>query len=252
MVVPPLSNRLSTEDINFLAYATTVPTLGHGPGVKLHIRDDEQEEQDMKPSRFSKRTAKDRAMERAPVIPRKLRRYVNDQQLEVTAETMNALPTTRADLRSLFERRAHTVFSTLSQDKQAAHAWAPYIDENLDTGGNTSAAAVVGTEYQHEQGEKIGLDKIDRKIRQVIKSRGAFIKPLIQQVEESVCTLEKGESIVLHLPHSLSRMVAHGVAQYHSLTHCSSGYGSNRVLVIKRQQHHGGTPTSGRLVDALA
>lgn len=254
MVVPPLSNRLTNEDINFLASASIVPTLGHGPGQKLIIRDDDDDDQstkrNAKPSRFSKRTAKDRALERAPVVPRKLRRYVNDERLAVTAESLNALPTTRADLKSLFERQAHTIFSTLSEDSEAAHAWAPYVDENLDgTIQYMQQKAEVGTRGGEK--EKEGLDKIDRKIRHVLKERGDGIKPLVRQVEDTVCTLEKGESIVLHLPHSLSRMIAHGVAQFHSLAHRSTGYGSNRVLVIKRHNHHA-VQNATRLVDVLA
>lgn len=233
--------RLSPNDINALA-APHAPTLALPSTRHLQKLEDE-----LPPPRPSRRTAAHRAAERAPIVSRRMRRFVNDAALHVAAESIDALPSSRADLRLLFERQTHTTFTTLLEDPEAAHAWNSFIelDENVQRSLLASYTDPKSAVVHHD-----GLHKVDRKIRHLFKTRLDVVRPLVKQVEETIVDLEIGETVVLRLQDALSRMVAHGVAQFHSLAHQSLGIGHNRVLVICGTGHaHQG---NSRLVDVLA
>lgn len=247
-MVAPLSDKLSLSDLDTLASATA-PTLTHGPGTTL--QSSSSSSQSPPPTRYSRRTAAHKAAERPPIVSRRLRRFVNDRALHLAAADIGALPTSRADLRMLFERHSTTIFSRLSQDAEAARKFAPYIDYNLDDDDDL-VDEDDDTDNDSDAENEVGkYQRIDHKIRVLLKERPTVVKPLVQQVEESVLHLEHGESIVLNLPHPLSRMVAHAVAQFHCLAHRSCDVGQDRVLVIRKQTN---VPleSSARLVDIIA
>lgn len=233
--------RLSPKDIDALA-APHAPTLPLPSTRHLHKVDDE-----VVPPRPSRRTAAHRAAERAPIVSRRMRRFVNDAALHVAAESIDALPASRADLRALFERQTHTAFTTLLEDPDAAAAWNSFVDLDEDLQHSLlKPYAHAKSDVAHTD----GLQKIDRKIRHLFKTRLDVVRPLVKQVEETVVDLELGESVVLRLQDALSRMVAHGVAQFHCMAHQSLGIGHNRVLIICGTGHaHQG---HSRLVDVLA
>lgn len=263
MVVAPLSDRLSVNELDVLA-AASAPTLAIPAGGHCA--------RDISPSppppRYSRRTAAHRAAERAPLVSRRLRRLVNDRALHVAAAETGALPSTRAELRALFERRVRTAFTRLFEDVEAASAWAPFIELDEDhqqtllaSGANVHqqyagrdmdtvrrAASHIGRDESGGDGD--GLQRIDGKLRHLLKVRADMVRPLVQQVEDAVVDLGRGETVVLRLPHALSRMVAHGVAQFHHLAHRSLGAGAERVLVIRGQGH--AAQGAARLVDTLA
>lgn len=239
MVGGPICDKLSAKDFDILASSTT-PTLKPVQGGIRLVRN--KSRSPPPPTRYSRRTAAHRASERPPIVSRRLRRTVNDRAIEVAAEDIQALPATRADLRALFERGVHTVFTTLSEDTQAALAWAPYIEQHVDDVLDINKKILCNNNLT-------GLHKVDHKIRHVLKSRSAVVKPIIKQVEDTVVGLHNGESIVLKLPHALSRLIAHGVAQFHSLSHRSCGVGADRVLVIRGKGDGG--QGGARLVDVV-
>lgn len=256
-MVGPLSDRLSPSDLDILAGATA-PTLAI-PSSSLkskHQGADGHTSSDLV-SRFSSRRGRltsmtaERASERPPLVPRRLRRLVNDRALHTAAAELGALPANRADLRALFERRVETSFSQITRDSDAAIAWAPFVELDEDE------QRLLLAEYSHDVRRDVphgvegdSLNCVDRKLRQLLKTKGDGIKSLVGRVEDSVVDLALGEIVVLRLPHALSRMIAHGVAQFHRLGHRSLGVGADRVLVVRGQGHS--MQGSCRLVDVLA
>lgn len=171
---------------------------------------------------------------------------VNDSALQLAAESIDALPASRSELRALFERRTHTAFTTLLEDPDAASAWNSFVE--LDEDIQRSLLASFSQGKQHVVPDD-RLMNVDRKIRVLFKTRLQLVRPLVQQVEDTVVDLDIGESVVLRLQDAFSRMVAHGVAQFHCLAHQSLDIGHNRVLVICGTGHvHRG---HSRLMDVL-
>lgn len=74
--------------------------------------------------------------------------------------------------------------------------------------------------------------RADWRIRALAKEKGSFVLPLIGDIEERVRGARAGERIMLHLADSLSRLIAHGVAQFYGRVHRSERVGSERVVVV--------------------
>lgn len=231
----------STEDLNALAAAPSPLPLPLAPSPAAPPLSSRK----AAPAPAKVRGARN---ERRPVLSRRLRRVANDSALHVAAAETGALPTSRAELRSLFERSTRTSWTELSASAVARAAWAPFVDIDLDhlTTANTLPAT---SHTRNRHGDGGGLPRVDRRIRHVLKARAGAVRPLVRQVEDSVVDLRRGESVVLRLQDPLARLVAHGVAQFHGLAHRSSGIGLDRVLVVCGQGYH--AQGVARLVDVL-
>lgn len=236
--------RLSPADLDTLARSTS-PTLSLAPKYKCQNATDHEYPPVARPSRRACASAK--ISERPPLISRRMRRVANDKALRVAAENIDALPSSRADLRALFERQTRTAFTTLLEDPDAASAWESFVNMDEDV---QRTLIPPHTFPKCSMTNLDRLNKVDRKIRLLFKTRSAVVRPLVKQVEDTVVDLAYGESVVLSLRDALSRMVAHGVAQFHSLAHQSLGIGCERVLVICGKGHI--SQGSARLLDVLA
>lgn len=270
---PTLSPHSTSTAVNPSSGATTAPPLSanpsayptkarHSPPIRVRA------------ATHTRRLAILRATERAPAVSRRMKRVVNDAALHIAALESGALPTSRAELLTLFERRARSVFALLAEDEEARATWSAFIEADEETQTAVLRAAERAGRIRRcegEAGDGVGggnggdgdgggggrrdaaeeaWRRVDSRIRAVFKMRAAAVRPLVEQVEESVVGLGMGESVVLRLPHALSRMVAHGVAQFHALGHRSMDVGADRVTVIRGT----GIATQGavRLVDVLA
>lgn len=214
--------QLTSSDIEALAFNSTIPSYGTTQprgAVK----------KEPAPPRRSRRTRADLAAERRPVVSRSMLRFVNDMSLVSTAAESGVLPSTRSELRVLFERPARSAWATLASDPSAAATRRKYMEEEL-----SDEVVTQMKEKQHGNPEQMAFTRVDRRLRRLFKSRAQVLKPLVKEVEDRVLVLTPGESVVLDLPHALYRMIAHGVAQFHEMGHKSVGTGEKRVTVIQR------------------
>lgn len=155
-----------------------------------------------------------------PRLSRRERRQVNDALLrrDISAE----------DTKSLFDVpvRAPTHFAAL-RDVRAVRAALKPQAQTVD----------------HEP-------RANRRIRALVKEKGAFVRPILSSIEERVRGTRAGERLMLHLADSLSRLIAHGVAQFYGHVHRSERVGSERVVVVCASQDVRPLPPV-RLVDLL-
>eukprot|EP00178_Gracilaria_changii_P008389 TRINITY_DN2555_c0_g1_i1.p1 TRINITY_DN2555_c0_g1~~TRINITY_DN2555_c0_g1_i1.p1 ORF type:complete len:228 (-),score=32.04 TRINITY_DN2555_c0_g1_i1:478-1161(-) len=175
-------------------------------------------------ARAHKRT---RAVTRSSrAVPRRLRRYYNDLNLAMNAASAGALPTTHAELASLFEHRSRSEFDTLFGDNEARRAWDSFVlaDDVAERAGVRKGASRVRDSQP--------VPRVDGRLRQLIKQRGALVRPLVEQFEKQVMALPAGQSVRLVLESPFSRLVAHGVASFHLMKHRSFDIGNQRVTVI--------------------
>lgn len=100
------------------------------------------------------------------------------------------------------------------------------------------------------RGVEKALARVDRKFRELIKTRKRLVKPIVGQLEETVVGMPPGGQVVVRMPDALGRLVAHGVAQFHELGHRSVGRGEERVTVIQKAKER--TLCGPRLMDVLA
>ena len=170
-----------------------------------------------------------------------MRRHNNDMLLAVTAAETDALPVSHDDMRTLFERRSSSCWSVLHQNEASRDIGDAFVEMGRRDECESLQEARVYAEVK--------LARVDGRLRTLIKERASLVKPLVREVEERVVDLPLGGSVVLRLPHALSRMVAHCVAQFHRLGHRSFGDGDHRFTVIHARKAVCG---SVRLMDVLA
>ncbi|CAN8076615.1 unnamed protein product [Agarophyton chilense] len=216
--------RLSPADLDMLA-SDNLPLLSALP--------DRPRNAALPAARAHKRV---RAVSRAArPVPRRLRRYYNDVALAMNAASFGALPTSHAELASLFERNSRCQFDALFADEQLRTAWESFVaadDVAERRGGGARGNAEFGandtvlTRVQHT------VPRVDARLRQLIKQRGALVRPLVERVEKQVIALPAGQSVRLVLESPFSRLVAHGVASFHLMKHHSVDVGDKRVTVI--------------------
>ncbi|KAI0560804.1 R3H domain containing protein [Gracilaria domingensis] len=176
-------------------------------------------------ARAHKRT---RAVPRSSrAVPRRLRRYYNDVNLAMNAASSGALPTTPAELAALFQPRSRSEFDTLFGDIEVRAAW-----ESFMSADDVAERAGRRRERASQAGGHQALPRVDSRLRQLIKQRGALVRPLVEQFEKQVMALPAGQSVRLVLESPFSRLVAHGVASFHLMKHNSFDVGDQRVTVI--------------------
>ena len=236
--------QLTSADIEALAFNSTIPSYGTTQprgAVK----------KEPAPPRRSRRTRADLAAERRPVVSRSMLRFVNDMSLVSNAAESGVLPSTRSELRVLFERPARSAWAMLASDPNAATTRRKYMDVGEEEMMTEICTQGNGNRKHSGNPELLALTRVDKRLRRLLKSRAEVLKPLVKEVEDRVLVLTPGESVVLDLPHALYRMVAHGVAQFHEMGHKSVGTGENRVTVIQRGRNDL-SQVHGRLGDVIA
>lgn len=137
-----------------------------------------------------------------PRLSRRERRVVNDCLLQTAGPVASA-----AEAKSLFDLRPRDPlpFAVLGDAAPPASASRARI---------TSGA-------------------IDRRVRLLVKYKGAYVRPMLAAIEDDVRkAAARREHVTLALDDPLERLLAHAVAQYCCLLHRSVVQGAQRVVCI--------------------
>lgn len=163
-----------------------------------------------------------------PRLSRRMRRCVNDALLVEVDET---------EAKALFDiapRKASAFQKLLAQP--------------------AAVASFTATDMEHEQckyeRDKERLSRaVDRRVKAVVKEK-RYLRQFVERIEESVLQLPPGGTLALVLSDSLSRLIAHGVAQFYQMAHRSMNVGRQRVTYISSKHAQPPLPAV-RMVDIL-
>lgn len=77
------------------------------------------------------------------------------------------------------------------------------------------------------------VGSVDRRVRALIKRKGAFVRPVLANIEEPIRTAAAdGTTLELDLPDPLHRLLAHAVAKFYGHHHHSESIGTTRIVRV--------------------
>ncbi len=109
-------------------------------------------------------------------------------------------------------------------------AWAVLREREYKNATASSGNAVTAVRHNTEM-------RVARRIRALVKTKGTFVRPVLSSVEEPIrAAALDGSTVALHLADSLSRLLAHAVAQFYGFMHRSERRGADIFVHVQPPQ----------------
>lgn len=162
---------------------------------------------------------KGRSTSARPRLSRRERRAVNDALLHMSSPDARHM-----DAKAVFDLR-----------HRQPVAWTVLREHKSHSVPTTSTSAAGGgavTPRTH-----VAQMRVTRRIRALVKSKGTFVRPILLSVEEPIrAAAHDGSTVALPLADSLSRLLAHAVAQFYGFMHRSERRGGDYFVHVQPPQ----------------